>query len=155
MPIVARVRPISSLSSVLLAEEHAAIGGTAYRIEIDGSAEAAELLVVGDRAGLAWGGTPCSRCSNRLADLCARWRCSTASRSGTPTVWFEPLGCAVSCHAIGPPRPGVRSADWSTCRTRSPGSDRRKRAARRRAGRKRSDGATGSGTRISNIGKDR
>jgi len=49
------VSPVTTLSALDLRAEHAEHGGDAYRIEIADKAEAAEMLIVGDRAGVAWG----------------------------------------------------------------------------------------------------
>lgn len=43
------------LSSIDLRKEALAASGEAYRVEIADRAQAAEVLIVGDRAGVAWG----------------------------------------------------------------------------------------------------
>lgn len=55
MHTVLSVSPVSTLSALDLAAEHRQHGGAAYRVTIADKAEAAELLIVEDRAGLAWG----------------------------------------------------------------------------------------------------
>lgn len=49
------VSPVTTLSALDLSAERRDVGGDAYRIEIGGEAEVAEMLIVGDRAGVAWG----------------------------------------------------------------------------------------------------
>lgn len=55
MPTVAHIQPVNSLSSIDLRAERAEYGGAAYLVRVADSAEPAEMLITGDRAGLAWG----------------------------------------------------------------------------------------------------
>ena len=55
MPTIAAIQPVNNLSSLDLAAELAEHGGRPFRVDIDDHGTLAELLIVGARAGLAWG----------------------------------------------------------------------------------------------------